>query len=248
MNRVLSPTAHHRHVTSPFHVLEMSMMGHKGPGTRAENQDRVLQRWIENGGEPLLLIAVADGVSCCPHGGEVASYLIEQRLAADRIFEHGDDRCALQARKYLRDVNERFYAEFADDQATLESACTLSTALIEGTTAHCEWVGDSPIFLARKKAGGFVTTQLSVPDNCGALLIDCFGAGAPFRLKHCKVELGVGDMIIVASDGVARGPESFGALLNAHGATTDLLAAVEARAKSSEFYDDASFVLAQRIE
>lgn len=223
-------------------------MGSKGPGCRAENQDRVLHRWLDDDDSRLLLLAVADGVSRCPHGGEVASYLIERHLAIDPLFDKPEGRRALQARKYLRGINARFYDEFADDPAMLESACTLSAALIEGTTAHCEWVGDSPIFLARKKAGRFVTTQLSIPDNCGRLLIDCFGAHAPFRLKHCKVELAVGDVLIVASDGVARGPESFGALLNAHGPTEDLLRAVEKHAKTAEFYDDASLVLVERAE
>ena len=224
------------------------MMGNKGPGCRAENQDRVLHRWLGADDAKLLLLAVADGVSRCPHGGEVASYLIDQHLAVDAVFEKAEGRRALQARKYLRGVNERFYDEFADDPAMLESACTLSAALLEGTTAHCEWVGDSPIFLARKAAHGFVTTQLSIPDNCGRLLIDCFGAHAPFRLKHCHVELAPGDVLIVASDGVAHGPASFGALLNAHGTTTDLLEAVAAQARQAEFYDDASLVLAQRVE
>ncbi len=245
---MLSPIAQRPDTRSQFRVLEMSMMGQKGPGCRAENQDRVLHRWLDAGDPPTLLIAVADGVSCCPHGGEVASYLIERHLAVDALFEKTASRRVLQARKYLRGVNEGFYDEFADDPAMLASACTLSAALLDGATAHCEWVGDSPIFLARKKGRGFVTTQLSIPDNCGRLLVDCFGAHAPFRLKHCQAELAPGDVIIVATDGVARGPESFGALLNQHGATTDLLAAIEARAKQAEFYDDASLVLAQRVE
>lgn len=222
-------------------------MGHKGSGCRAENQDRVLHRIVSADDADVLVLAVADGVSRCPHGAEIASWLIEKHLANDELFETAGGRHAIEFRKYLRQLNERFYQEFNDDLPMIESACTLSVALLEKNAAHCVWVGDSPIYLARKYEEQFDVEQISVPDSVGRLLVDCFGAHAPFHVKHRKIDLRIGDVIVVASDGVAHIPEELEHHLNAHGPTEALLQAIEESAKEHEFYDDASLVLAQRL-
>ena len=217
------------------------MMGEKGAGTREENQDRLVQRKIEVGAGEVLLLAIADGVSRCPHGAEIAHYLINQHLALDPIFTN-ERRLPMQVIRYLRRLNRAFYKEYAGDLDMLDSACTLSVILLENEVAHCIWVGDSPIYLARDSGSRFDVTQLTVPDVEGRMLVDCFGAQSPFKLKYLKVELRVGDVIVVASDGVSPGPESFGAQLNRHGPTPRLLQAIVAHSVSSEFYDDATLV------
>jgi serine/threonine protein phosphatase PrpC len=233
--------------SSRYQLLQMTMAGHKGGGCSAENQDCGLARVLLEGNSEALLLAVADGVSRCPHGAEIAQYLIEQHLALDPIFEAGSRPLPGQLRRYLRGLNRGYYEEFEHNPEMLDSACTLSAVLIQEEVVHCVWVGDSPVYLARKTEDRYQTTQITIPDLSGRLLIDCFGAYAPFRLKQERVRLSVGDIIVVASDGVASGPEKFGALLNLHGPTTELLEAVKAKARSHEFYDDATLVLAQRL-
>lgn len=228
-----------------FRLLQTSLKGRKGPGTNDENQDRVFHRRLRRDGRELALFGIADGISRCPDGGAVAAYAIDQHLARARIFHREDAPPAVQLRAYLEALNARFYAEFASDLAMLESGATLSVGLLDGPAAHCFWVGDSPIFLARKKGERFKVSQLSIPDCCGRLLTDCFGAESPFHLKHRQVALRAGDALIIASDGGIRDAPMLAALLDAHGLTRRLLRAVEEKASSAEYFDDASIVLAE---
>ncbi len=229
-----------------YELLSMTMIGRKGPGCRDENQDRLTVRATEFNQRPLHLLAVADGVSRCPDGAGIAEYLIGDHLALDPLFD-GAPSALLGLRRYLMWINARFYAEFMDQPEMLESACTLSMALLDGAEVNCFWVGDSPIYLGRKVHDKFETTQLSVPDLSGRLLIDCFGAHAPFHVKEIAVCLAVGDVLVVASDGVADNAEEFGELLNTFGPTPELLQAVKDSSMSEEVYDDATLIMAQRI-
>ncbi len=225
----------------------MTMKGHKGEGCAEENQDRILYRKIFAADTELHLLAVADGVSRCPRGGDVAGYLVERHLAVDSLFEEGCSSYPLPLRRYLLELNDRFYNEFATDSTMLESAATLSLALLENNVAHCEWVGDSPIFVARKEGSRFVTSQVTKPDLCGRLLVDCFGAHAPFQIKYREVELAPGDVLVVATDGAVRYVEELDSMINAYGPTPDLLNFIRRQARCCDYFDDASLVLAQRI-
>ncbi|HEX8311159.1 MAG TPA: hypothetical protein VF614_07585, partial [Chthoniobacteraceae bacterium] len=64
--------------TPDFALLKMTFMGHKGEGCVEENQDRLLLRKLAGHDAELILMGVADGVSRCPRGGAVASYLMEK--------------------------------------------------------------------------------------------------------------------------------------------------------------------------
>src|SRR4051812_15004984 len=103
----------------------MTLKGHKGEGVADENQDRVFQRRMSVGQSELLLIGVADGVSRCAHGGEVAAYLIDRHLAIDALFDPAVPRSVEDfGRRYLRRLNSHFYREFANQPDMLESAST----------------------------------------------------------------------------------------------------------------------------
>lgn len=233
---------------SQVRVLQTSLMGRKGGSFPAENQDRVLHRRFKQPGRELTLLAVADGVTCCPRGGGIASYLVDQHLGDDKIFSSSTLKPVTQLGRYLRELHAHFYKEFADEPEMLESACTFSAALVAGDRVHAVSVGDSPIYLAKKKGESFVVEQLSTPDVCGRLLIDCFGAHAPFRLKPRSAAFRVDDAVVVASDGAVRSAEQLEAQLNEHGVTPAFLRAIEERARSAEYYDDASIVIAQRVK
>ena len=229
-----------------FRLLASSLKGRKGSGTADTNQDRVLARKLRRGGTELAVVAVADGISRCPDGGAVASYLIERHLSQDALCPDGDTPFATQLRKYLEKLHRGFCNEFADDPAMLESGSTLSVALLFEGEAHCFWAGDSPIFAARKKDDGYVVSQISTPDLCGRLLTDCFGAGAPFHLKARRTVLRRGDILVLASDGGVRDETQLAELLNAHGAGQGMLEALEKKVSQAPYYDDASVVLAER--
>lgn len=194
------------------------------------------------------LIGVADGISRCPYGGRVAAYLIDRHLARQRIFNDSGAPLPAQLGDYLANLHTRFYEQFGDDFQMLESGATLSLALLEENAAHCFWVGDSPLFLARANGPAFTVTQISVPDSAGRLLTDCFGAGAPFRLKRRRVALQAGDVLVVASDGGMRDENVLADLLNAHGVTRAFLRAVKKQASCAEYFDDASIVIAERAK
>lgn len=230
-----------------FRLLQTSLKGQKGPGTHDENQDRVFHRRLRREGRELALIGVADGISCCPCGGTVAAYAVERHLAKERIFSRAATPLAEQLGRYLEGLNAQFYAEFARAPEMLESGATLSVALLDGASAHCFWVGDSPIFAARRRGAHFEVSQISEPDLCGRLLTDCFGAEAPFLLKHRKTALRPGDAVVIASDGGVRDAATLAALLAAHGLTRRLLRAVKEEAGSALYFDDATIVLAELV-
>jgi len=231
-----------------FQILQTTQIGRKPPPCIPENQDRVLCRDVSVNGDQQLLIGVADGVTRCPCGGAVAEYLVEKRLAQDSIFHAATAHAKAQLVEYLRGVEAGFYEEFAGRSEMTQSACTLSVALLQRGRVHALWVGDSPMFVARRNGGAFAVTQISMPDLSGRLLTDCFGAFSRFHLKEAHADLAPGDVFIVASDGATRDAETLEQLLNAHGVTQSFLRALEQQAGNAEYYDDASIVLAQLRE
>jgi serine/threonine protein phosphatase PrpC len=230
-----------------FSVAEMSLMGRKGGNCREENQDAWVRRSFGEGQASVLMLAVADGVTRCPNGGGVSRYLVERHLGLDPIEQEGRSLVA-SLEPYLRWVNDRFYEEFAHEPAMLESACTLSVGLLEGARVHCFWVGDSPIYIARRIRGGFRCRQLTRPDLYGRLLIDGFGAHAPFEIKTAQADLAVGDFLVVATDGVSDSVEEFERLVNQYPTRAQLLEGLEAEIREREFYDDATLLVAERTE
>ena len=180
-----------------FRILHTSIPGRKGPAVGKENQDRVLVRRVRRDGSPLFLVGIADGISRCPCGGRVAEYLMSKHLKRDRMFTGADHGPARQLEEYLERLNTQFYEEFIDHPPMLASGATMSVGLLENDTAHHYWVGDSPILIARRDGCGFRVSQLSIPDVCGRLLTDCFGADAPFRIKKNKVSLEPGDVFVI---------------------------------------------------
>jgi serine/threonine protein phosphatase PrpC len=231
-----------------YRVLGLTLMGRKGGNCREENQDAMVERRLEWGGgqQAYWMLAVADGVTRCPNGGGVARYLVERHLAND-VIEQVDGGLVETIQWYLRGVNEQFYEEFAHQPAMLESACTLSIGVLEQSRVHCFWVGDSPIYLARRGEAGYECRQLTQPDVYGRLLVDGFGAHAPFEVKHCGADLRVGDLLVVATDGVSDSVEEFDRMLKQYGSVSGLLGGLEAEIRTRDYYDDATLWVAERL-
>jgi serine/threonine protein phosphatase PrpC len=229
-----------------FRIIHTTIPGRKGPAVSKENQDRVLVRRVRRDGSSLFLVGIADGISRCPCGGRVAEYLMGKHLKRDRMFTRTDPGPARQLEEYLERLNTQFYEEFIDHPKMLASGATMSIGLLENDTAHHYWVGDSPILIARRDDAGFHVSQLSIPDVCGRLLTDCFGADAPFRIKKSKVGLERGDVFVIASDGAVKDAELFREMLNEYGVTRRLLQMLRKLVTAPEYFDDASIVLVER--
>ena len=214
---------------------------------RSANDDRVLQRKLPGNGSDLGLIAVADGISRCPSGGMVAEFIVEEHLANDLIFAGGNGPLAepirglscRAGRAFLCGTRQR--TRHAGERRHIErrSARGRNRALLLG--------GRLTIVVARRCAERFETVQISVPDTFGRVLIDCFGAGAPFVVKRSHTVLARGDVLLVGSDGAIRDLESLTDLLNEHGPSCQLLRALRSGVETAPYYDDASLVLAERL-
>jgi len=171
----------------------------------SENQDRIVKRelYVPSSNEKIYLIGVADGISQCSYGASVARWLTEKHLASDTIFKVGGETVAVELRLYLEKLYTQFQEEFADFEDMLASGASLSIACATGFYAHCFWAGDSPIYYTKKKAFGYETVQVSLPDtDLNGLLTDCFGANSPFRLKYQRLDMAKDFILTITSDGV----------------------------------------------
>jgi serine/threonine protein phosphatase PrpC len=232
-----------------FEIISVTKEGRKATGNRSGNQDRIVNRVIEQVPGivgPVYFIAVADGVSQCSYGGSVARYVAERHLQTDSLFRNPEQQLAQQFISYIKDLAANFYAEFADIPEMLDSACTLSVAILYGDQADCLWVGDSPIFFSKADGNRYLTERVSVPDVLGTKMTDCFGKHTPCSLKLRSLNIGPGDIITVASDGLKHDEQALSQVYEKIGFNSLLTAELVEAATHSRFYDDISVVSAMR--
>ncbi|MEO0448166.1 MAG: PP2C family serine/threonine-protein phosphatase, partial [Verrucomicrobiota bacterium] len=115
-----------------FHTRAGQKRLHSPP---PENEDRVLVREFppsETGAlSTASLLVVADGVSRCPRGGEVADWLVEEQLRHRPIFTVGSPLLLReQLLAFLRDLHSQFLQDFESVPEMRLSGCTLAGALI----------------------------------------------------------------------------------------------------------------------
>lgn len=231
-----------------FSTLSITAPGKKPSRQRVDNQDRVLCRPLDVSGSQGVLLSVADGISGCPYGGSVARWIVEQHLAKDAVaFPAGRDP-ADALRAYLEKINAEFYAE-ANTRGIdgfSDSGASLAVSLLHHSAADCFWAGDSPIFISRKTSSGYDTEMISTPDHgTGGQLTNCFGGGSPFDLRHRRLRLAHGDIITVASDGVAVDEYTLSHVYRTKAFTKAALDQMIRLSSRGQFWDDLSIAASQ---
>lgn len=159
--------------------------------------------------------AVADGMGGHA-GGDLAAQAVIDRLrtltAGDRAIRFTDMLVALgQANGDIRQRNERFGAA---------AGTTVVAAMIEGSTAHIAWAGDSRAYLLRDGGLDLLTHDHSVvqelvdsglltPDRAenhpqSHVVTRALGVDDDPRLQTMSVRLSPSDRLLLCSDGLSR--------------------------------------------
>jgi serine/threonine protein phosphatase PrpC len=213
-----------------------------------ENQDRVLTRQV-TGSPEMDIIAVSDGISCCPFGGSVARWIIETHLAADVIGPSAAESVEQVIREYLHGLNAMFRQEFDELEEMLHSGATLSLAVHCAGAIHCFWVGDSPIYATIGCDGGFATRRVSLPDSgsSGSMITDWFGGTSPFELKHTALPSST-SIVTITSDGAAHESETLNDAYSRLGFSQEVAEEVVRESRRNSIGDDASIVAMRVFE
>jgi len=193
-----------RHVTA-IHSVARSHVGL----VRVINEDRVFDC------PDRAVWAVADGMGGHA-GGDVAAQAVVDRLraltAGDRTLRFTDMLVALgQANGDIRQRNDRLRTA---------AGATVVAAMIEGSTAHISWAGDSRAYRLRADRLDLLTHDHSVvqelvdagllsPDRADShpqshVVTRALGVDDDPRLQTVSVRLSPGDRLLLCSDGLSR--------------------------------------------
>ena len=183
-------------------VCRMIGDSHVGKKHR-ENQDRIVLRELGPSESPssACLIAVVDGASCSAFAASLARWIADLHLAVDPVFDAAQADTAQSLAAYLNGLHGQFVEEFEDIDEMLQSAASISLAVIHAATADVLWTGDSPVFWTTGGVGNRKTTRLSTPHNEGRGLTKCFCGMHPCEFDQVRIPLSDGDIVTVMSDG-----------------------------------------------
>lgn len=147
-------------------------------------------------------LAVSDGITMCPKGGELAEHAIK---IVDFYYEFAEKEDA--GEKALDDALDKLWESFfqsaqkENEQDYLTSGATLTIALILNGKIHLRHLGDSTcdLFLPDAKALR-VTEEHNTPDGC---LINYFGGEIQTKPQEETFDFPKGSKIILSSDGIS---------------------------------------------
>ena len=147
-------------------------------------------------------LAVADGITLCPKGGELARNAVKIVDLYYQIAEEtspGEPALA-EALEKLWDI---FFDQVEDnsDDDYLISGCTLTVALILDKVIYIKHLGDSHCDILLKDGKSFrLTDEHSTPDGC---LINYFGGELQTPAQEESAAFPDGSTVILSSDGVS---------------------------------------------
>ena len=172
----------------------------------AENQDRIVRRELltEEAGPRACLVAVVDGVSASPLAASVARW-IASHLENDEIVDDTLGEVSQQIIAYLARLHQRFCGEFEDFEEMLESAASLSLAVVEEDATHVLWAGDSPVYVTECCEKTYKSSRVSRP-HVGSKdsITKCFCGNSAFEFDYHEVEIRPGDIVTITSDGAVH--------------------------------------------
>jgi len=168
------------------------------------------------------LYAVCDGMGGA-QAGEVASGLAAETLAAGVA-------AGLSLLAAAEAANAAVFARARDDSAHAGMGTTLTAVLLEGDTGHFVHVGDSRAYLwrdgelvqvsedhslvAEMVRGGRLTEEEAAVHPHRSVLSRALGTESAVRLDEFTVDLRVGDVLLLCSDGLS-GPVAAPAIARA---------------------------------
>jgi len=191
------------------------------------------------------VLALADGMGGHP-GGDVASRLAVDRFVATVRAAGGEQQPREIVERALHAANDAVGDEARARPDLAGMGTTLVGAVVADDVLHWASVGDSLLWLWR--AGGLV--RLNADHSIGHVLLEAVN-GEPLDMLDVGARpLAVGDVLVLASDGIETLDETGladrvaqGRAESATAVVEDVLAAIEARADSVQ--DNVTLVVAR---
>ncbi len=212
---------------SPAKSLPLATWGASDKGQQREgNEDAVYphsssdtfpfepnpQHLVEKG----QLLIVADGVGGARAGREASHWAI--RVAVERYYDQAGPDPGTSLRTALEMANASLY-QYLQSTGMHEAGCTMTAAVIHGSTLHVANVGDSRAYLLRngqitqltrdhtltqrKVDQGLIRPEQAATDPDSSVLTRSMGAGATVQVDlFPPLQLALGDTMLVCSDGV----------------------------------------------
>ncbi|MCM8529508.1 MAG: protein phosphatase 2C domain-containing protein [Lentisphaeraceae bacterium] len=147
-------------------------------------------------------LAVADGITLCPKGGELARNAVKVVDIYYKLAEEtSPGEAALTAA--LEELWDTFFDQVEEnsDDDYLISGCTLTVALIIDNIIYIKHLGDSHCDILLKDGNSFrLTDEHSTPDGC---LINYFGGELQTPAQEESAPFPAGSTVILSTDGVS---------------------------------------------
>jgi serine/threonine protein phosphatase PrpC len=188
--------------------LRVSIGQHSDPGRKPVNQD-FHGAFVP--GEPLLsakgiVIALADGIGSSDVSQVASEFAVRSVLDDYPCTSHAwsvktsAQRVLAATNSWLHAQTQRSPYRFERDRGYV---CTLSAMVIKSTTAHLLHVGDSRIYRLQGRTLEPLTEDHRVQvSSQQSYLGRALGAARELELDYATVPLDVGDLFVLATDGV----------------------------------------------
>ena len=172
-------------------------------GLKGENQDAMAVPPDNVNQEKLgICLAVADGITLCPKGGELARdavKVVDLYYKLARKDKPGEPALAAALEKLWDTFFEK--VESANDEEYLVSGCTLTIALIYNGMIYVKHLGDSHCDILLSSGESIrMTDEHSSPDGC---LLNYFGGELQTPAQEESSPFPEGSQVILTSDGIS---------------------------------------------
>ena len=149
-----------------------------------------------------ICLAVADGITLCPKGGELARNAVKVVEIYYRIAQKTQPGEAALS-EALEELWDNFFdkVEGENDEEYLVSGCTLTIALIFEGMIYVKHLGDSHCDIILSDGNCFrLTDEHSTPDGC---LLNYFGGELQTSAQEESSPFPKDSVVILSSDGVS---------------------------------------------
>lgn len=202
---------------------------------------------LENKG---ILVAVADGVGGHANGREASEYCVRSLLAD--YYATPDTWSVPQALdKVIVALNRWLYAHTRRARETAGMATTLSALVLRGRRYVIAHVGDTRVYRLRDgELAQLTSDHVWQHPELKSVLSRAVGLDAGLSVDYADGELSVGDVFLLASDGVwgTLGDARLAKLLAAAGSADDVAGAIANTATDAGAQDNATALVLRVLE